>query len=142
MFRKVKLCIFLHILDIFLLIDFNLYNNNQEENLYTKTYKIEAFIEQAIIILNNYLSTYDRLCVLNFINEYQIICPLMPVNEIDTNNFSKDLINSKIKAFNENTETDENDILSNDLKINDFEIDLDENLSDNSLEESFITSEI
>ena len=128
--------------DIFLLIDFNLYNNKQEENLYTKTYKIEAFIEQAIIILNNYLSTYDRLCVLNFINEYQIICPLMPVNEIDTNNFSKDLINSKIKAFNENTETDEYDILSNDLKINDFEIDLDENLSDNSLEESFITSEI
>ena len=129
--------------DIFILIDFNLYNDKQEENLYTKTYKIEAFIEQAIIIFNNYLSTCDRLCVLNYTNEYQMICPLIPLNKIDINNLSKDLINSKIKAFNENTESDEYDIISNDLKVNDFEIDLDENnLSDNSLKESFITSEV
>ena len=47
--------------DILILIDFNIYNNNKEENLYNKTYKIDTFIEQTLLIINNYLSPYDRL---------------------------------------------------------------------------------
>jgi len=32
--------------------DFNIYDK-QVENIYSKTYKIDAFIEQTILILNN-----------------------------------------------------------------------------------------
>ena len=58
--------------DIIIIIDFNIYSNNQEENLYNKTYKIDTFIEQTQIILNTYLSNNDRLCVLIYTNEYKV----------------------------------------------------------------------
>jgi len=83
--------------DIIILIDFNLYynteeNNYQDENLYTKTYKIDSFIEQAILILDKYLSKKDRFCAFVYSNDYQLVCPLSDVNEIDSNSFLKDLI--------------------------------------------------
>ena len=40
--------------DILILIDFNNYNKQEEYNN-TKTYKIDSFIEQALVILNQYL---------------------------------------------------------------------------------------
>ena len=46
--------------DIIILIDFNIYNN-QNDKLNSIKYKIDRFIEQTIIILNNYLSINDRL---------------------------------------------------------------------------------
>ena len=128
--------------DILILIDFNIYNN-QDDNLFTKTYKIDTFVEQTIIILNNYLSTHDRLGVLIYTNEYQIICPLMRVDKIDVNSFSKDLIYYKNIYTNEIIETDEYGINSNDLKDNNYEFNLGENnFSENSFEDSFAISEM
>ena len=57
--------------DIIILIDFNIYNK-KEENL-IKTYKIDTFIEETILILNDYLSSTDRLSVVIYSNNYQII---------------------------------------------------------------------
>ena len=37
-----------------------------------------------------------------YLNVYKIICPLIYINQIDVENFSKDLNNHKIKAFNKN----------------------------------------
>ena len=92
--------------DIIILIDFNLYyntqeNNYQEDNLYTKTYKIDSFIEQAILILDNYLSKKDRFCAFVYSNDYQLVCPLSDVNKIDANSFFKDLIYYKNNSINE-----------------------------------------
>ena len=127
--------------DILILIDFNIYNN-QDDNFYTKTYKIDAFIEQVIIILKYYLSAYDRVAVLIYSKEYKIICPFINVNKIDINNFTKDLINYKDKTFNEKKEMDEYGINLNDSKENNFVFNLDENnLSEHSLEDSFEMSQ-
>jgi len=53
-------------------------------------------------------------------DEYKIICPLMHVNKIDFNSFSRDLIHYKNVTFAENIETDEFDIdIYNALKDND-----------------------
>ena len=92
--------------DIIILIDFNLYyntqeNNYQEDNLYTKTYKIDSFIEQAILILDNYLSKKDRFCAFIYSNDYQLVCPLSDVNKIDANSFFKDLLYYKNNSINE-----------------------------------------
>ena len=127
--------------DILILIDFNIYDK-QVENIYSKTYKIDAFIEQTILILNNYLSINDRFSTFIFTNKYQIICPLMHVNKIDMNNFSKDLIYYKNLYFDENKKTVDNDFNSNELQYKDFEYNLDENkFSENSFEGSFEMSE-
>ena len=99
--------------DIVILIDFNLYfkdSNNISNN------KIDAFIDQAKTILNNYLSNKDRLGIFIYTKQYQIICPLMCKKQIDINNFSKDLNYYKKKIFNESNETEENDIIENDLQ--------------------------
>jgi hypothetical protein len=45
---------------VIILIDFNIYHT-KVGNLNSKTIKIDAFIEQALVILNNYLSINDRL---------------------------------------------------------------------------------
>ena len=120
--------------DIIILIDFNIYNMKQENNS-LKTYKIDAFIEQTIVILNNYLSTYDRFCVIIYYNNHKIICPLMNVNKIDISNFEKDLIYYKNIALNENNEKDDYNII-----LDEFIIDRN-NLSEQSQEDSFEISE-
>ena len=114
--------------DIIIIIDFNIYNNKLEDNFNNKTYIIDRFIEQTQIILNTYLSNNDRLCVLIYIDEYKIICPLMDVNKIDINSFSKDLIYYKNKIFKEYNVTDEFDINIDEINdINNTEFNLGEN---------------
>ena len=124
--------------DIIIIIDFNIYNNKLEDNFNNKTYIIDRFIEQTQIILNTYLSNNDRLCVLIYIDEYKIICPLMNVNKIDINSFSKDLIYYKNKIFKEYNVTDEFDINIDEINdINNTEFNLGENNNlNNSIEES------
>ena len=95
--------------DIIILIDFNNYDKNQDY-LNNKSENIDLFIDETILILNNYLSLHDRFAVVIYSNLFQIICPLMKVNEIDNNSFSKDLINYKINIFEEDNETEEYDI--------------------------------
>jgi len=116
-----------HNKDILILIDFNLYNNN-EDNLYTKTYKLDVFIDETISIVNNYLSGYDRLSVFIYTNEYHIICPLMYVNKIDINSFSKDIMNYKNITLKEKNETEEYDINLNDFNDKDIEFNLGGNI--------------
>ena len=91
--------------DILILIDFNIYMN-ESNNLN----KIDSFIDQTKTILNNYLSSNDRLGVFIYTNQYQIICPLMCKNQIDITNFLKDLIYYKKKFLNEIDETEDFDI--------------------------------
>ena len=127
--------------DVLILIDFNVYNKN-EDNLNIKTYKIDTYIEQTNLILNNYLSAYDRFSVFIYTIEYNIICPLMFVNNIDINSFSKDLINCKNRIFNENDKIDEYDINLNDEKEKEIEFNLGENnLNEDSQEEFLEISE-
>ena len=85
--------------DLIILIDFNSYDMDSNNNNITN--KMESFIDTTKTILNNYLSNNDRLGVFIFTNQYQIICPLMCKNEIDINNFSKDLMHYKEKYFHE-----------------------------------------
>jgi len=127
--------------DILILIDFNLYNNN-EDNVYAKNYKLDVFIDETISIVNNYLCSYDRCSVFIYTNEYYIICPLMYVNNIDINSFSKDLINYKNITFKEKNETEDYDINLNDFKDNDIEFNLGENnFNEYSQEESLELSQ-
>jgi hypothetical protein len=119
--------------DIIILIDFNNYNKI-EDNLHS--FKIDSFLEQAKIILNNYLSTNDRLCVFVYEYNYQIICPLLQVNKIDINNFSKDLLYYKNISFNKNHESEEYDI-----NLNDFNLGENNNISEHSKDDSFDLSE-
>ena len=51
----------------------------------------------------------------------------MYVNHIDSNSFSKDLINYKNKTFKDNDEPEEYDINLNELNINDLDFNLGEN---------------
>ena len=87
--------------DIIILIDFNLYDNENNVD------DIMAFIDHTKTILNSYLSNNDRLGVFIYTKEYQIVCPLMCKIQIDINNFSNDLIYYKKKAFNEFNQTDD-----------------------------------
>ena len=120
--------------DIIILIDFNIYNK-KEENL-IKTYKIDTFIEETILILNDYLSSTDRLSVVIYSNNYQIICPLMNVNKIDNEIFSKDLIYYKNKILNSNKDNEIEELKD------DIEFDFDRNMSsDHSEEDSFDINE-
>jgi hypothetical protein len=132
--------------DIIILIDLNIYDNKGEDILFSKTYKIDSFIEQTQLILNKYLSNNDRLCVLIFTDDYEIICPLMKVNKIDINSFSKDLIHYKNLFLNENVEIEEFEENTNEMKEtnNNFDFNLGGNNSDEfiSFEESSEFSEI
>ena len=124
--------------DIIILIDFNIYNK-EEKNITVKISRIDAFVEETIVILNNYLSNNDRLGVLIYKNDYKIICPLMKVNEIDNDNFSKDLIYHKNNLCIKNDEIEDYDF---NFEIdNDIQFDLDENNQNvNSEEESYESS--
>ena len=119
--------------DIIILIDFNKYNNNPNDDLNSIKYKVDRFIDQTIIILNNYLSLNDRFGVFIYTKEYHIICPLIDVNKIDTNSFSKDLMQYKSTFFNEGNESEEYDL---DLNIK-FNLGLNNNISEHSEEDSF-----
>ena len=102
--------------DIIVIIDLNIYISNDEDNLYIKTYKIDSFIEQTQLILNTHLSNNDRLCVLIYTNDYKMICPLVEINKIDINSFSKDLIHYKDMFTNEIIEIEEFNEKINELK--------------------------
>ena len=95
--------------DVLILIDFNIYNKHEEGNN-AKTYKIDSFIEQTIVILNQYLLANDRFGLIIYTNKYQIICPLMIVKKIDFNNITQDLFYYKSINFKGNNETEEYDI--------------------------------
>ena len=117
--------------DIIILIDFNIYTKS--ENDVINMDKIDSFISQTKTILNNYLSSKDRLSVFIYTKHFQIICPLMFKYQIDIHSFSKDLINYKSKIFKGN---DEYDINFEDFHINDIDLNLAEKeLSEKSLEE-------
>ena len=118
--------------DIIILIDFNIYNKtqNKESNLD----KINAFISQTKIILNDYLSLNDRLGVFIFIKKYKIICPLMNKYQLDINNFNKDLIYYKNIIVKENVEQNEYDINFDEIGNNNIEL-VDNIYSDISNEE-------
>ena len=122
--------------EILIMIDFNLYQD-QEDNLYTKTYKIDVYIEQIKMILNNYLSRNDKVGILIYTDEYQIVCPLMRINKIDINSFFNDLIYYKNKTFNLNNETGEYGTNSNEFldDISEFIIEGNEVFSENYQEE-------
>ena len=120
--------------DIIILIDFNIYNKI-EKNIQSKKLKIDAFAEETITILNDYLSSNDRLSVIVYKNKYRIICPLMKVNNIDNDNFSKDLIYYKNNSYKENNGINESDF--NSEIENEYKFYLDENnQSSHSEEES------
>ena len=114
--------------DIVILIDFNVYfkTDNSDD-------KIQSFILNTKTIINNYLSSNDRLSVFIYKKQYYIICPLLYKKQIDMNNFSKDLINYKSKAFNEKGD-DEYDINLDNFEQKDFsEISIEEeSLEDNN----------
>ena len=122
--------------DILILIDLNIYNTKKYDNLYAKTYIIDSFIEQTKLILNEYLSSFDRYGVLTYINNYEFVCPLKEVNQIDSNNFSKDLLYFKNKIHNTNDETDEYNLISDDFELEDYENNSLEKEVENSLEDS------
>ena len=118
--------------DLIILIDFNIYNKKGEK-IVNQNHKINLFIEETMLILNNYLSSSDRLSVFIHSKNYQIICPLMKVDQIDNDSFSKDLIYYKNKILNVVKEKEYN---NNNLDFKEFN--LGGNISsDHSQEESF-----
>ena len=121
--------------DIMLLIDFNIYSKD-EKNLNSKTSNIDSFIEETIFILKYYLSTNDRFGAAIYTDDYKIICPLMRVDKIDNESFSKDLINSKDKIFNPKNEDEEFDINLEEIIDKDLGFNLGgNNISENSEED-------
>ena len=77
--------------DIIILIDFNQYiktGNNKDMNIN----KIEAFILQTKLIINEYLLSNDRISVFIYIKQYHILLPLIYKYLIDIKNFYKDLM--------------------------------------------------
>ena len=97
--------------DLMILIDFNCYLNSVNKEKHSD--RIDAFISQTNVILNNYLSLKDRLGVLVYMDQYQIICPLMHKYEIDIKSFSKDLSYYKKINFLDENQSEEYDINSN-----------------------------
>ena len=124
--------------DILILIDLNIYNTKLDDNLYEKTYIIDSFIEQTKLILNEYLSSSDRLGVLIYINDYEFVCPLTIVDQIDANSFSKDLLNFKNKMNDDSggEETDDYYLISDNFQLNDYDYNSLDNEEDNDMEES------
>ena len=127
--------------DIVVLIDFNIYDK-QDEEIFNKSYKIDNFIEQTMTILNNYLTSKDRFAVFIYVNEYQIICPLMSVNKTDTKNFSRDIKYYKKSTFKENDNELEDDDININFNLNDLQSKdignkfANKNFDDNSLDDS------
>ena len=103
--------------DIIILIDFNIYNK-KENIFYYQLNNIDLFIEQTILILNNFLSTNDKLAVFIHYNEYHLVCPLMKVYEIDLDNFPKDLMYYKNNIYESNKDEEEYVINSKEFHVN------------------------
>ena len=120
--------------DIIILIDFNIYNKKEKE-IYINSCNIDSIFEETYTILNNYLSDTDRFCLVIYSDKYQIICPLIKVDLIDNESFSKDLINYKNKISNKNKEIDEYNINFEEIKDKDIIINLEgNNIGENSEE--------
>ena len=97
--------------------------------------------------MNNYLSSSDRLGVIIYMNDFEIICPLIYINEIESENFSRDLNNYKNKVFDKENEKENSGIFFDkfnensefNLEINNDRINSKENssevLDDNEEEE-------
>ena len=102
--------------DLIILIDFNIYN--QEDKINDNTNRINSFIDQTITILDNYLLRNDRLGVFIYKNQHQIICPLTAKSEIDLDSFSKDLYYYKytLNEIKEDEESSINDVIENDFE--------------------------
>ena len=94
--------------DILIIIDFNIYS--QDEKNKSNYDKIDSFIDQAKTILDNYLSSNDRLGTFIYKTQYQIICPLVSKNKIDIESFSKDLIYYKKTILDEIEEEEDSSI--------------------------------
>ena len=98
--------------DVIIIIDFNTYNSNDENIEQNNFNKIDSFIEQTKIILDEYLSNNDEIGIFIYKEQYHIICPFITKNKIDIISFSNDLIYQKNKIFHiyetENSEKDEN----------------------------------
>ena len=128
--------------DILILIDLNIYNK-KEYYIHSIEDKLDAFIDQTLIILNNYLSQNDSLCALIFKKYTKIICPFMPLNKIDKSSVSNNLSYYKNKTFNVEKEEDYK-INLDEYNHNDVEFNLGRNynISENSQEDSFESSEL
>jgi hypothetical protein len=128
--------------DILILIDLNIYNK-KEYYIHSIEDKLDAFIDQTLIILNNYLSQNDSLCALIFKKYTKIICPFMPLNKIDKSSVSNNLLYYKNKTFNVEKEEDYK-INLDEYNHNDVEFNLGRNynISENSQEDSFESSEL
>ena len=98
--------------DVIIIIDFNTYNSNDDNIEQNNFNKIDSFIEQTKIILDEYLSNNDEIGIFIYKEQYHIICPFKTKNKIDIISFSNDLIYQKNKIFHiyetENSEKDEN----------------------------------
>ena len=98
--------------DVIIIIDFNIYNLNEDNVEQINFSKIDSFIEQTKLILDEYLSSNDKIGIFIYKEQYQIICPLITKNKVDINSFSNDLIYHKNKIFDinetENAEIGEN----------------------------------
>ena len=98
--------------DVIIIIDFNIYNLNEDNVEQINFSKIDSFIEQTKLILDEYLSSNDKIGIFIYKEQYQIICPLIKKNKVDINSFSNDLIYHKNKIFDinetENSEIGEN----------------------------------
>jgi hypothetical protein len=124
--------------DIIILIDFNIY----EQELNNSINNVELFIDQTKTILNNYLSNNDRLGVIIYIKQYNIVCPLMCKNKIDSRNFCEDLNYYKKKFFNEVDDTEEyksniseNDLIKEKVELSNNEISFESRIQEDSSDE-------
>ena len=120
--------------DIIILIDFNIYNAKDESSSIKRNI-IDSFIEESLIIINNYLSSLDRLGLITYTNDYKIIYPLIYTNQIDAENISKDLNRYKDKIFNKNNKKENSDIGFNESNDN-KEFNLDRNNDSYNSEEN------
>ena len=125
--------------DILILIDLNTYNK-QEEGIQSKEYKIDAFIDQTILILNSYLSINDRLCIFIYKKYIKNISPLTTIDNIDKTSICNDLKNIETNPKNKE---EEYDINFDEYKNNHIEFNLGKNynISEYSEEDSFESSE-
>ena len=110
--------------------------SKQNDNLYSKTYNIDSFIEQTKIILKEYLSSSDRYGVVVYLDDFEVVCPLKEVNQIDINSFANDLLYFKNKICIEDEETNDFNLISDNFKLDYFELNSYENEVVNSGEDS------
>ena len=102
--------------DIIIIIDFNNYDKEEENN----NTNLDLFINQTITILEDYLSINDRIGIIIYKTQYQIVSPLLPQNRIDIESLSKDLIyykNNLCNKFEEDEDSSIKELNNNSLDI-------------------------